>query len=303
MHLRPLLFLLAAGCRAQDALPLQTGNQWVYQQTSGLGGREAWIVTVGSPQSIGGREYFPLSGYLGRDPLLVRRAGTAVVFYDETERRERPWADFGAAPNERFPSEIDSCNSSAVISAREPVKLAIGEFTEAPVLTYRTTCADAGILEEVFVPGVGLAKRTYSTIAGPRTFELIYARIGGFSVYSQGEHAFHLTLDGYTYRRGAAITARITLRNTTAQPLELVFPSGQDFDIVIRNEAGQQVWRWSDGRAFTLAIRTVSFTGERHWVEGIRLDLPPGNYTAVGSLAIQDRKYESTLAFRIEPAQ
>lgn len=304
MSVRLLLFFTAIAAAGQDYFPLQQGNQWVYRQTVGVGTSEGWTIDAGDTQSFAGNEYFRLNGFPQRTPLWVRQAGSRLVFYDQDAGRERPWVDFGAAINDRFPAEIDPCNSTASIAERGvEVKLAIGTFADALRITYLPSCADAGITEEIYVPGIGLAKRTYTTIAGPRTYELAYARVGGFTVVSEGEHSFYLTLDKAAYPRGTAILARITLRNTTGRALRLTFPSGQDFDIVIRNSAGQQVWRWSDGRAFTQAVRILDFEGERNWVEDIALDLPAGDYTATASLAITDGRYESTMPLRISPAR
>lgn len=306
MNVRPLLFCFALAAAGQEPsyFPLQTGNQWVYRQTTGFVQAEPRIVEVRAERDIDGIRYFEITGFPERTPLLVRHDGARLVLFDSDSRTERPWADFGAALNEPFPAGFDNCSPAAAITSRElEVKIPIGTFRNGLRLLYRQRCADAGITEEIFLPGIGLAKRVYDNIAGAQTFELAYARVAGFTVYTGPEHGFHLTLDRFTYERNSLITARLTLRNATPAPLALVFPSGQDFEIVIRNGRGDTVWRWSDGKAFTLALRPLDFAGERHWVEPIRLDLPAGTYTATASLAVMDKKYESTLPFAVVPAR
>jgi hypothetical protein len=61
-----------------------------------------------------------------------------------------------------------------------------------------------------------------------------------------------------------------------------MFPSGQSYDFVLLNEKGDPVYRWSEGKAFTMAIRSEQFTGERNYVEILEPSkaLPPGKYTA-----------------------
>ncbi len=306
MNARPFLLFFALSALGQDPdyFPLQTGNQWIYRPTAGLIQADPWTIEVGASRTINGNQYFAVTGFVEQNPLLLRHAGSTLVYYDNREQRERPWANFAAPLDQPFAAEIDACSPVAAVTARDAAaKLAIGEFPNALTLTYQPRCADAGITTEVFLPGVGLAKRSYSSIAGPRTFELVYARIAGFTVFSESEHSFHLTLDQAAYTRNSPITARLTLRNTTPRPLPLVFLGSQDFDIVIRDAQGEPVWRWSDGKAFTRELRPVAFNGEKNWVESIRLDLAPGNYTAIGSLAVMDVKYESTISFRVDPAR
>lgn len=45
-----------------------------------------------------------------------------------------------------------------------------------------------------------------------------------------------------------------TLTNHSSAVLELPFGSGQQFELVIRDEKGEEVYRYSDGKAFTLAL-------------------------------------------------
>jgi len=101
------------------------------------------------------------------------------------------------------------------------------------------------------------------------------------------------------------MTARLSVRNTTGAPIELVWPSGQRYDFVIRDEKGQIVWRWSEGRAFTLVFGTESFSGERNYTELIRLGrdgkpFQPGKYTLEAWLATQPRIYAATAGFEIQ---
>jgi hypothetical protein len=44
--------------------------------------------------------------------------------------------------------------------------------------------------------------------------------------------------------------------NNTTKMLELRFPDGQTHDFVVKDFAGKEVWRWSEGRMFTSAMRS-----------------------------------------------
>jgi hypothetical protein len=102
-----------------------------------------------------------------------------------------------------------------------------------------------------------------------------------------------------------------TVRNRSDEPLTLVFNSGQQYDFWLLDGAGQTLWRWSDDRAFTMAIveRTL---GSEPWVyeETVPLrtkagdPLPDGDYLVRARLTA-DRKVENQVAFTVrggEPA-
>jgi hypothetical protein len=99
---------------------------------------------------------------------------------------------------------------------------------------------------------------------------------------------------------------RITLRNT-AQPVTLTFPTGQTFDFAIRTEKGDTLYRWSDGKAFTQAVRTEVFgPGEKNFPIQVRLNgpdkkpLPQGHYVAEGWLTTMGtRVFVASLGFEI----
>ncbi len=46
-------------------------------------------------------------------------------------------------------------------------------------------------------------------------------------------------------------------RNISDQPQTVTFPSGQDFDITVRRQSGEQVWQWSASRTFIQVLREV----------------------------------------------
>lgn len=300
-------FLLALSCLAQepDYFPLEVGNQWIYRSSGATA--TVWTLEVTAKRDAGGHAYFELHGLPGGPALVRKNESGSLVLYDPQEKREKTWVALGAAPGEAFRSEIDACSATALISSREAVaRVPLGEFHNGLEVAYQIAgCADAGLQSEIFLPDVGLLQRRQMTIVGPQTFDLIYARLGGFTVLSEGEVSFAATLDRSVYRPGEMLTVRMTLRNTQDQPLELHFPSGQDYDVVIRNETGDVVFRWSDGKAFTQVFRKVELRGERNWVALIPLgpggaSLGPGRYSATAGLAVQNARYEASVAFNIE---
>lgn len=143
------------------------------------------------------------------------------------------------------------------------------------------------------------------------SLDLIYARVGGVTVVSAPEVSFSLALDKSVYGsspRGEIpeMSARLALRNTQPEPLELSFPSGQIYDVAIRNESGVVVYRWSDGKAFPAIFQTISFSAEKNWPILLRpadkdgKPLPPGKYTAEGYLTTAGPKsYSAAVAFEM----
>lgn len=295
-------FLFSAAALAQEAdyFPLQTGNQWIYKG-SGSTGASTLVVEVTGTEAIGGKEYFSVTGFPGQTLLLRKNDAGTLVIYDREEKREKTWVAFGATVGEAFRTEVEPCTSTAVIRTRQgELKSPFGEFSNALQVGYQPSCADAGLTSESFLPYVGLVQRTVTTIAGERKWDLIYTRLGGFSVFTGREVSFQAALDAKEYKPGDAMTVRISLRATLAPPLQLTFPTGQDYDLVLQNEKGEQVYRWSLARSFPAVFRQFPLPGEKNWALTVTVpEVPPGNYTAIASLAVTGPPYEAAIPFAV----
>lgn len=313
-----LLLLAAPALRAQpDYFPIQTGNVWVYRARG-----ETLTLEVGEPRAFGEQYYFRLSATHRGDAWVRTTGDGALVAFDEKEGREKLWAPFGAPEGHTYTTAIDPCNQQATIESRSARFTGpVGQFDNALHIVYGPpSCADAGIVEEYYLPYVGLVRRVETTIAGPRAFDLVYTRMGnGITVISAGETGFGLSVDRSVYTANLMppvdlrtsipeVLARISLRHSGPDPLRLVFSSGQTFELLLRNERGDIVYRWSEGMAFTQAIRTVEFPpGEKNWVVAVRLadkagaPLPEGSYTAEAWLATAgNRRYLASVGFEFK---
>jgi hypothetical protein len=314
--LRLLCFLLPAIALAQtDYFPLQIGNQWFYR-SSGFGGSSVVSIEVTGRRTVGAQPYFVLKDFQSRE-LLVRETSDGVLMISDASG-EGVWVPFAAPDGGSFSSAVDACSTQGrVVSHAAHYEGPVGIFDDALEVRYSGGCADAGFTRELFLPWVGLVRREETTIGGPRVYDLIYAELGGVTFVSESQVSFILTLDKSTYvenlqppvdprRAVAQMTARLTLRNTQQPPLQLTFPTGQDFDLVLRNERGDEVYRWSRGRVFTQVFRNVAVSGEKNWVIVVPLadaggnPLPVGQYTAEASLATTPPgQYTARLSFQI----
>jgi hypothetical protein len=300
--------------------PLHVSNQWVYR-CSGFCGNAAPALQISKAAEFNGRAYFLLKGFAGQETWLRQdERGTLWAFDPETNQESR-WYSFFAAEGESFDTSLDPCSTTATIASRSATYSGpIGDFENALHIAYPPgQCADAGLTEEFFLSWVGLVRRTEITIGGPRTYNLIYSRIGGVTVIAEKRLSFSLTLDRSLYyanrmppvhprRSVAQMTARLTLRNSTDQPVRLTFPSGQRFDLELRNEQGHIVHRWSDGKAFPMVLgeETIAAGAEKNYVAVARLadragkPLPPGKYVATAWLTTMGpRTYAASVTLEI----
>lgn len=79
---------------------------------------------------------------------------------------------------------------------------------------------------------------------------------------------------------GDVPTFTLTVTNGTDEDVTLVFSSGQSGDVVLSQD-GEERWRWSDGLAFTQAIREEPLAAGDETtfpLEGSPLAVPPGDY-------------------------
>lgn len=78
-----------------------------------------------------------------------------------------------------------------------------------------------------------------------------------------------------------------TVTNGGTEPANISFRSGKTADIVV-SENDETVWRWGEGRAFTMAIREFSLEPGEQIAESFSWPDPPaGSYTATGMLEIE----------------
>ena len=307
-----LLLAAAAGLSAQspDYFPLHVGNQWVYRATGVAAGGPV-VVDIPRSEVLNGRSYAVVRGLDPNEARLRMDADGTLYSYDIQTRQESVWAVFSAAAGSTYRTFIHPCNRTALVESREDsVSTPAGEFSGALTIGYPPgNCADAGLTGEAYLPWIGLVQRSSTTIAGQRTLSLAYARVGGVTVLSEPEASFGMALDRTMYSRPPAIpvlTARLTLRVTQGGPLELRFASGQRFELIINNDLGEVMLRWSEGRGFAQVLGTERIENrEKNYVVQLPLSqgnmrLKPGSYVAEGWLTTMgEKRYVARVGFGI----
>ena len=207
-----MLACLAIPLPGQEYLPLQVGNQWVYRQVTGIG-RGTFVTEIAGTQDVGGRTYFDLRNFFGRNWLVRASDTNQLVALADDRKSEVLLADF--AGDGQFRTALDDCAGPAKVTSRNVKALVVqGELDGALRIDYSPgKCADAGLTSDTYYPYVGLVERTETSFAGPVTWRLVYSRTGGVTVLAQSENSFALTLDKAAYKtRGDAVLARLTLR-------------------------------------------------------------------------------------------
>ena len=99
--------------------------------------------------------------------------------------------------------------------------------------------------------------------------------------------------------------ARLRLRNMTGDAVDLLFPTAQRQDFIVRNPQGVAVLQWSEGKTFAQVTATEHVTGEVEYGAAVSLigrsgePLSEGRYTWEGWLTTDSGQFSATVAFEI----
>lgn len=86
------------------------------------------------------------------------------------------------------------------------------------------------------------------------------------------------------------VTLRLTVENTGDGPVSLSFSDGQRAEFVVeRVDDREEVWRWSEGRTFAMALGTEEFRpGETREFEATCAPPETGEYVVRGWLVARE---------------
>jgi hypothetical protein len=267
-----------------DFFPLQEGNTWTYRETAT---GQTFSVRLGQPVTIAGHVYYDLIGYTDTD-LRVRIEETygALVYWDEVRNQEILLTSFEQFEGGHWVAPFRPCPEE---DGQGRLKLGNHDGPVGPVpgvleIQYRGIgCADIGLLQEQYAEHLGMLRRVTSTLAGPRTFDLIAARVGNITIDAAPSASFSVSLGPTVGEGPVAATFRLHVHSKSS--LTLAFSSGQEYDFALKDSAGTTLWRWSASATFLQAPHQRIVADE--WSETVGIPWPtisagvlqPGNYT------------------------
>ena len=214
--------------------------------------------------------HYPVTGY-GKRPLRLYRDDHTGSLYHHDEDTDQ---DVLVTAVEKGPgwaqANYRDCDQESRVENSPAWYLGpAGWFTNALAVEYRAYgCADTGIASERYIENLGLVQRTMQTFAGPVEYDLVYASIGSVTVTEAPSSAFSISLH---QGQGPRVIADLRL-TAMAEQMVLQMPTSQDYDLVLRDANGREVWRWSNGKFFTPGMRKVSPKQVDYSVE-----VPPGD--------------------------
>jgi len=293
------LLLLLQGVRmTEDFLPLEAGNQWIYDITSESGQKIGQTeFSVGERTIVSGRSLYTVTGY----PFSGESTGTGLIGYDRETRQFVRVSGGQEAP--LFSGDSQSTEVLQSDSAGIPQKFVL-----------RT-----GSTTLVFQRGIGIIEAQLQTADGLHIAKIRSSRVGRGNAAPPAAAARAGT-PGAPIPAATAIptVAPVTAENPvlvlSSEPapgglkLELLvvnrsdkllpfkFNSSKTYDFVITDIAtGQEVWRWSRGTVFSQMVRSDSIRGNAKWTysevwnrrDNDRNPVPAGRYSLVGILASQ----------------
>jgi hypothetical protein len=209
----------------------------------------------------------------------------------------------------------------------------IGTFDGCIVINnVQPVCADAGLTQMIFAPKVGLIEYSWTTFAGGHTAKLIHAIVNGIEykrIEYTGGYSVGLNIDKITYtltenrmppvppegppQRPDTLKVKMKIENETSETVTFTHSSSQEYDFIIRDESGTEVYRWSSDKAFLTVIvkRTLGPGESLVYEEAIELrdndkkPIEPGNYTIEGlhtTMVKEALRQRARLTFNIDLA-
>jgi hypothetical protein len=253
-----LAALLGPSLLGADLFPLQEGNTWTYRGTS-FGG--TFTVQVGADVTVNDQVYHPLTGYVPQQVLARIDDQGRLVYLDPDSGQESVLTYF--APLDAggwWDAPLRICNAQAQAQAKG------GTVT----VLYKTQgCADAGDVSEQYAESVGMMRRVTQSIAGPRQYDLIHAKVGGIVIDTLPVARFSVTVDNPA---NGPINATLRLQNNGTSPVDLQFATGQEYDLALVASDGTVTWKWSADRVFVESLHSRSVNGE--WSTAVAVPRP-----------------------------
>jgi len=283
-----------------DFFPLGFGNSWTLQAANGS---RLEINTAYNFLQSGGEAYYRVNGF-NPERAWIRTNDQGDLILLDLENESTVLLRSFNRERGTYRVRIGTCDHYAEVSEKRVEWGEQGRTLPALHILYEGLCPDNSLAEELYVANLGLVRRVVNTIAGPVTYNLTEAKVGNLIYVSQQGAFFDLSIptthwipeDGKI-----TIPAQLRLVSRGSEPILLRFNSGQRYEFTLYDQAGQAVWRWSDGRFFTYGVGEESLL-QKTWPEMLEIPAPrPGSYVLEGKLTNSPGgAYATSVTIRID---
>jgi len=292
-----------------DFFPLREGNSWTYREpVTG----QTFSVRVGPSMTVGGNSYFKLTGYLDTE-LLVRTEEVygSLAYWNEERNQEFLLTSFEPFEGGHWWAPVRPCPEQ---DGQTQIKRGTHDGPAGPVadvleIRYRAVgCADIGPVQEQYAEHLGMLRRVQTSIAGPRTFDLVSARVGNLTILAAPAGRFSVSVAPPA--AGNSVSSPATFHLQVSSPLTLSFPSGQEYDFVLYDSAGTPLWTWSATATFIQSQHQRTVTDD--WSASVEIPWPaapgggiqPGDYTVQATVTTAGSpRFAATAPITIAPKQ
>jgi hypothetical protein len=246
-----LLFMAmtATAGYASNLFPLSSGNSWIYRDaTTG----HTFEVRVSLPIVTNDHTYHSLTGF-GPVRLMARiNEFGNLVYWDEDLGMELIITSFETGAVGDFEAYGRQCATwGRTLQERRTSSGPAGSWTVVQVDYQPYRCADAGDLSEQYAENIGMVQRVVNTIAGPRTYDLVYARVGSQVIEAGERGRFNVGVLPGPDSNSWDVTLRVD--PTSAAGIHVRFPTSQEYDLRLRDQQGTILWTWSADKFFLQA--------------------------------------------------
>jgi hypothetical protein len=310
--------LFGQGVRmSADFLPLEVGNQWVYDIVNEAGQKIGSVdFAIKEHRIIGGRSYYVLSGFpFAPDDGSLDR----LIRYDRQERQYMRMVD-----NEEGPLFLADGATAEVLQSDDsglPLK-----FVLRMDLVDLTFQRGVGVVEARIHGGnaIQIAKLAAvhtgaRQIAGQPSAQTPGARPpepkapeqkakqAADNVAKISEDNPALDVQAIEVSGGHKFV--LTVINISDKLLPFDFKSGQTYDFAVVDVlTGQEVWRWSRRMFFTQVLRKEAIRPNKNWTFEITWNhrdndlnpVEPGKYAVAGIVATQPPIESNSVTFEIK---
>lgn len=293
-------FLFSAISLAQSVyFPQIAGSEWKYSeekmgriQTITLGMDKVWHNFFFHGESIKNDNAFPEKYYLLNSLLN----STWLI----PEKPNIPC----------FSASLAEC-----VSRNRTIETIAGKFYNCVVISYKGKCADTGIVEETFSPGIGLVQRKTESIMGEITWNLISCQVGGQEYPQKSKISkekgvkFTAEINPMSAKRGFTaiiIDVHAQMINNSDESISLLFKQEPYLTAKILNDAENEVIspQIQIPSIFSKA-KTINITSGQKKNFSTKLSISPsklplGRYSIIVELS-SEPKFSATLPFKIVP--